>query len=316
MLSSPALDLHFYGNKDKGFVNDFRGWFRKEHMVYSYFSARRRLIDSGANKTSDTSKKSETSEILGLSEIIGFLREVKLRSKDESNERIRFDQIIKTFENSLKKFFAADQDKPFYLDIDTDFGITKPVYLHESGKRHPLSALPHGYQALLGIYGALRVAIHKQGVLPETARGLVLIDEPELHLHVALQKVFFPCLVSMFPNIQFVIATHSPFVLNTVKNAVIFDLERQEVASCAKDVISGIQGWTLKEVLTNVLGLDDDMSEPLSERIKDFDKLTNQEDNIGASRVYSELEQMMHESNPLLKILRLKLSAIGGLVDD
>ena len=45
-------------------------------------------------------------------------------------------------------------------------------------------------------------------------QGIVLIDEIETHLHVELQKKILPFLTNFFPNIQFVITTHSPFILN------------------------------------------------------------------------------------------------------
>ena len=59
--------------------------------------------------------------------------------------------------------------------------------------------------------------------------GIVLIDEVETHLHLELQKIVMPILTKVFPNIQFIITTHSPFVLNSLSNAVAFDLENREV---------------------------------------------------------------------------------------
>ena len=58
-------------------------------------------------------------------------------------------------------------------------------------------------------------------------QGIVLIDELETHLHIDLQKKILPFLCEFFPKIQFIVSTHSPFILNSVDNAVIYDLERQ-----------------------------------------------------------------------------------------
>lgn len=58
--------------------------------------------------------------------------------------------------------------------------------------------------------------------------GIVLIDEIETHLHLELQRVILPILTTIFPNIQFVVTTHSPFILNSLENAVAFDLEHRE----------------------------------------------------------------------------------------
>jgi len=44
------------------------------------------------------------------------------------------------------------------------------------------------------------------------ASGIVLIDEIDKHLHIKIQKEVLPSLLNLFPNIQFIISTHSPFI--------------------------------------------------------------------------------------------------------
>ena len=51
-----------------------------------------------------------------------------------------------------------------------------------------------------------------------------MIDEIEAHLHLELQKKIMPILTGIFPNIQFIVTTHSPFILNSIENTVIYDL--------------------------------------------------------------------------------------------
>ena len=58
-------------------------------------------------------------------------------------------------------------------------------------------------------------------------QGIVLIDELETHLHIELQKKIFPFLTKFFPKIQFIVTTHSPYILNSISNAKAYDLERQ-----------------------------------------------------------------------------------------
>ena len=57
-------------------------------------------------------------------------------------------------------------------------------------------------------------------------QGIVLIDELETHLHIELQKKILPFLTEFFTGIQFIVTTHSPYILNSISNAKAYDLER------------------------------------------------------------------------------------------
>jgi predicted ATP-binding protein involved in virulence len=59
----------------------------------------------------------------------------------------------------------------------------------------------------------------------QQSEGIVLIDEIELHLHPKWQRNIVPALTKTFPNIQFIITTHSPQVLSYVPNGSAFSIE-------------------------------------------------------------------------------------------
>lgn len=50
-------------------------------------------------------------------------------------------------------------------------------------------------------------------------KGIVLIDEVDVHLHTDLQKLVLPNLIKLFPKIQFIITTHSPLFLIGMENS-------------------------------------------------------------------------------------------------
>ena len=94
-----------------------------------------------------------------------------------------------------------------------------------------VSQMSDGEKCTLALFGDLarRLTLanpNKQD--PLLGEGIVLIDEIETHLHLELQRVILPILTTIFPNIQFVVTTHSPFILNSLENAVAFDLEHRE----------------------------------------------------------------------------------------
>lgn len=54
---------------------------------------------------------------------------------------------------------------------------------------------------------------------PMEGEGIVLIDEIELHMHPSWQRRILGVLKQLFPNVQFIITTHSPQVLGSVDNS-------------------------------------------------------------------------------------------------
>ena len=65
-------------------------------------------------------------------------------------------------------------------------------------------------------------------VSPSKLCGVAIIDEIDAHLHVTLQRKILPFLSESFPGIQYIVTTHSPFVLTSVSNAEIYDISRRE----------------------------------------------------------------------------------------
>ena len=146
---------------------------------------------------------------------------MKGKASEESAKSIEYKLALKDFDHGIQAFLGDESKAAIdYKDMDKDLNLI------ECDRQHPFDNLPHGYKALLNLYGTLFTAVYNQGIRRDTAKGLVLIDEPELHMHVALQEKIMPGLMSLFPRVQFVIATHSPFVLNSVKNSVKYDLDK------------------------------------------------------------------------------------------
>lgn len=84
----------------------------------------------------------------------------------------------------------------------------------------------------------------------------VLIDEIENHLHPSMQRRILPDLLKAFPNVYFIIATHSPLIINSVENSEVYVLkynENKKIVSQKLDFNN--QFITANEILTEVLGI-------------------------------------------------------------
>lgn len=98
--------------------------------------------------------------------------------------------------------------------------------------------LSSGELAILSIFcELLRQGDNVYGPIPlQQFYGIVLIDEVDKHLHIKLQKEVLPHLFELFPNIQFIVSSHSPFLnmgLATTcsSRAVIYDLDNGGIVS-------------------------------------------------------------------------------------
>lgn len=90
-------------------------------------------------------------------------------------------------------------------------------------------------------------------------RFVVLMDEPEGHMHPELQRVLLPSLARQFPQAQFVVATHSPQIASSCPNATTYALQHKGDRVTAHRVGTS-SDWTSSDgALREILGLETTM---------------------------------------------------------
>ena len=139
----------------------------------------------------------------------------------------------KKIQDWFDRFEAALQtlldDKSIHLEYD----FRKYNFKIKQAGREPFgfNELSDGYSSVLYIVSDLILRMDKNWLMGEEisqydCQGIVLIDELETHLHIELQKKILPFLTEFFPNLQFIVTTHSPYILNSISNARAYDLEK------------------------------------------------------------------------------------------
>ena len=118
----------------------------------------------------------------------------------------------------------------------------------------PVSLLSDGVRNMIGMvadiaYRAVRLNpyLHENAVI-ETP-GVVLIDEVDMHLHPEWQQLILQSLTKAFPKLQFIVTTHSPQVLTTVKREKI----RLLTSTNGKGLASLPIGFTYAEASNDLL---------------------------------------------------------------
>ncbi|MEG0564462.1 AAA family ATPase [Anaerorhabdus sp.] len=119
------------------------------------------------------------------------------------------------FEDSSLELIFNSKDEKFYL-------------IQKNKEPYTFQALSSGYSSILSIYTDLIMRVEMWNVTPENIEGIIFIDEIDAHLHVSLQKQILRFFINSFPKVQFIVTTHSPFVVTSVTNTIIYDLTSNE----------------------------------------------------------------------------------------
>ena len=133
-----------------------------------------------------------------------------------------------------------------------------------------VNQLSDGEKCALAMIGDLarRMAIaNPTSEGPLSGKGIVLIDEIDLHLHPGWQRRVVTALQDTFPNCQFLVSTHSPQVVSHVKPERIWMLERTEATVIASRPVDSY-GQTTGRILEDIMDVPErpqEIKEQLSE---------------------------------------------------
>ena len=93
------------------------------------------------------------------------------------------------------------------------FGAARIQIVDEKSSLYPsIFNMSAGELSLLCLFGELLKQSDKIQRKLNEVQGIVLIDELDKHLHIRLQKEVVPNLMTLFPNVQFIVTSHSPFL--------------------------------------------------------------------------------------------------------
>ena len=242
-------------------------------------------------------KKGDVKET-ATSQFLNFLSDLKIQEALARNEKQTkdADEISAWFEDFESLMRHIYQDDHLTLEFnyrDYSFKICT------EGKKFKFTEVSDGFAAVLDIVADLILKMQDDNSLTRSYQkeGIVLIDEIETHLHLALQKVIMPLLTKVFPNIQFIITTHSPFVLSSMPNAVAYDLEHQEV-------LDNLTEYSYESLAEGYFGVRT-QSSYAEMQLETFKKLLAKEelsdaDKVEIKQLKSDFEKITEVVSPLI----------------
>lgn len=155
------------------------------------------------------------------------------------------------------------------------------IWFQVGDAKVPTPALSDGYRSILALAGDLvwrLIEAFPESSAPLEEEGVVLIDELDIHLHPVWQRQIAGWLQATFPNMQFIVATHSPLIAaGAGKDAVTYRLYQNESGNVAceevknisfKDVDSTLQSKAFGLVSTYSPEAEETMSKYLALKAK------------------------------------------------
>lgn len=160
------------------------------------------------------------------------------------------------------------------------------------GTRIPFEGLSDGYRGVIKIVAdiATRMCILnpylKEEALKETP-GVVVIDELDLSLHPSWQRRIVKTLTSLFPKIQFICASHSPFIVQSLKDGQLISLDGK--------IENEYSGESLEDIAEDIMGVENpqysDEKQEMYELAQEyFSKLNQADDKEHLQKVKARLD--------------------------
>lgn len=271
--------------------------FRKNNFIFAFYEAERqiKMIEPLSPTKPDMNpvwdmKQTKTNQFLNF--LVDYkIQEALARNENKWEDAEIIHEWFINFTHLLREIFESK-------DLELEFNYKDYSFrIVSNGRSFKFTQLSAGYSAVLDIVTDLILKMQSQDFLTRAyeKEGIVLIDEIETHLHLELQRIILPMLTRIFPNIQFIVTTHSPFILSSLPNAVAFDLEH-------KKTIEGLTDYSYEALAEGYFGVHTESSN-IQIRLERLRELANfatrsQSEQIELAELIKDFEKMSEAAIP------------------
>lgn len=199
-----------------------------------------------------------------------------------------------------------------FLRIEEDL---EPIFSVDDRECY-LEELSSGFKSVLSLIFSIVNWI--EGVndgekrLMDNATGTVLIDELETHLHPAWQKTILKTITQIFPSLQFIVTTHSPYVIASVSKGQVIMLPSISSDLKLRPTDQDYSGWRQEYIMRDLMGTDEIVSPELGNIISELNTSLNDKNKEHFQTAFSHLQTVLNGSDSMLLNYELRGAEVFG----
>ncbi len=217
-----------------------------------------------------------------------------LKSSDSPKEKIEGEFLFDTLKKIIKLSLIDGEfkyvERKTLMPIVSQNGFDVSLDKLSSGNLYLIQRMISLLGQMYSVYTLNDLKLEEMLLTP----GLLMIDEAENHLHPKWQKTFLNSILSIFPNLQLIVTTHSPFIVSSVENARVYVCKSMKNHSILVDETDLYSNKPIDEVLASDVFETSAFSETIT-------NLMTKRENAIINKDFAEsekIEEQLKEINP------------------
>lgn len=298
--------LYYHGT----YSNDIDG----NLPIYIYYGINRNIdeVPVEAQQSQDPDRfRTYEHAIQSRAEFTGFFEWFREQEDSENSEKVERDDLSYKDKSltAVRQAIETALDGCRHIRVERKPRLAMTV--EKNGEKTYVSQMSDGEKDMLAVFGdiARRLSIANPNLdNPLEGEGMVLIDEVELHLHPSWQRQILKKLRKVFPNVQFIVTTHSPMVLSEIsEDYCLYSISSADDNSSVVEQVRSLDGFDVNRILGSYMDTPD-QSDRSAELRRKLGKAVMSHDRKAIEKHLKALEKLSDEND--IDVMRAKRSLL------
>lgn len=215
-----------------------------------------------------------------------------LKSSDSPKEKIEGKFLFETLQKIIKLSLIDGEfkyvERKTLMPIVSQNGFEVSLDKLSSGNLYLIQRMIALLGQMYSVYTLNDLKLEEMLLTP----GLLMIDEAENHLHPKWQKTFLKSILNIFPNLQLIVTTHSPFIVSSVENARVYVCKSMKNHSILVDETDLYSNKPIDEVLASDVFETSPFNETITNLMTKRENAIKDNDFKESERIEKELKEI------------------------